>query len=374
MTIHVPSSSLRSPLAAWPIHAQWALLIALSVLFALGFLALRLPAALLLGPMIAAILVAATGGAARMPFPPFYAAQAIIGAMIADKLPLSLAGEVMRNWPIFLGGVLSVIVAASLLGWLLARWRVLPGATAVWGSSPGAATAMTLMSEDYGADMRLVALMQYLRVVCCAVFASVVARLWVVGSGGAPPPIVWFAPTPLMPLAGTLALAGVGVLAGLSRRIPGGAMLMPLALGLILKSTGWAPFALPPWLLAVGYAVVGWGIGVRFTPDILAHAARALPRLLAAILALIAICGGFAAILVVAAGVDPLTAFLATSPGGADSVAIIAASSKVDLPFVMAMQMTRFLLVLLVGPFLARFIAKHSLSAPTAPIEPPRGA
>ena len=36
--------------------------------------------------------------------------------------------------------------------------------------------------------------------------------------------------------------------------------------------------------------------------------------------------------------------------------------------------MTRFLLVLLVGPFLARFIAKHSLSAPTAPIEPPRGA
>ena len=364
-------SSRRSPLAAWPVRAQWALLIVLSVLFALGFLALRLPAALLLGPMIAAILVAATGGAARMPFPPFYAAQAIIGCMIADKLPLSLAGEVGRNWPIFLGGVLSVIVAASLLGWLLARWRVLPGATAVWGSSPGAATAMTLMSEDYGADMRLVALMQYLRVVCCAVVASFVARLWAGGSGGKLPPFDWFAPAPLLPLAGTLALAAVGVLAGLSRQIPGGAMLTPLALGLILKSSLGMTLALPPWLLAASYAVVGWGVGVRFTPEILAHAARALPRVLASILALIAICGGFAVILHFAAGVEPLTAFLATSPGGADSVAIIAASSKVDLPFVMAMQMTRFVLVLLVGPFLARFIAEHSLSAP---IEPPHGA
>ena len=43
------------------------------------------------------------------------------------------------------------------------------------------------------------------------------------------------------------------------------------------------------------------------------------------------------------AHVDALTAYLATSPGGADSVAIIAASTKVDMPFIMAMQMARFL-------------------------------
>jgi uncharacterized protein len=56
---------------------------------------------------------------------------------------------------------------------------------------------------------------------------------------------------------------------------------------------------------------------------------------------------------------DPLTAYLATSPGGADSVAIIAASSShVDVPFVMAMQMARFILVLLVGPALARAVAR----------------
>ena len=65
-------------------------------------------------------------------------------------------------------------------------------------------------------------------------------------------------------------------------------------------------------------------------------------------------------ILVFAEGIDPLTAYLATSPGGADSVAIIASSSKVDQPFVMAMQIARFVVVLLTGPSLARFIARRS--------------
>jgi hypothetical protein len=353
------SSKLRSPLTAWPIGGQWGLLVVLSVLLALGFIALGLPAALLLGPMLAAIVVAANGGTTRLPMTPFYAAQAVIGCMIADKLPLSLFGEVGRNWPVFFGGVLSVIVAASALGWLLTRWQVLPGATAIWGSSPGAATVMTLMSESYGADMRLVALMQYLRVVCCAIAASFVSRLWAGGGGTPAPAIVWFAPTPPLALVVTLALAAIGVVAGLSRRIPGGALLTPLVLGLVLKGALGVDFALPTPLLAASYAVVGWGIGARFTPEIIGHAARVLPRILASILTLIAICGGFAVILHFATGVDPLTAFLATSPGGADSVAIIAASSNVDLPFVMAMQMTRFILVIVLGPVIARFVAER---------------
>ena len=363
----LPASPARSArLSGWPIAAQWALLVVLSMLAAAGFIALRLPAALLLGPMIAAILVAASGGTTRLPAPFFLTAQAIIGCMIADKLPISLFGEVGRNWPIFLGGVFSVVVAASALGLLLARWGVLPGTTAIWGSSPGAATVMTLMAEDYGADMRLVALMQYLRVVCCAAAASLVSRLWATEGGATAAAIDWFAPKPLLPLLSTLALTAIGLATGLGRRIPAGALLAPLALGLILKGAVGMSLALPPWLLAAAYAVVGWGVGARFTPEIIGYAARALPRVIASILALIAICAGFAVVLHFAAGVDPRTAFLATSPGGADSVAIIAASSKVDLPFVMAMQMTRFIVVLIVGPLLARFATEHGLGAPGA--------
>ena len=70
------------------------------------------------------------------------------------------------------------------------------------------------------------------------------------------------------------------------------------------------------------------------------------------------LCGVVAGLMVVFAGVDPLTAYLATSPGGADSVAIIAGSAQVDAPYVMAMQLARFLVVVFLGPFLARRIAR----------------
>jgi membrane AbrB-like protein len=82
--------------------------------------------------------------------------------------------------------------------------------------------------------------------------------------------------------------------------------------------------------------------------------------LIVAIAGLIGVCALFGAVLSAVAGIDPLTAYLATSPGGADSVAIIAASTKVDLPFVMTMQMIRFLAVLVTGPALAKFLAQRA--------------
>jgi membrane AbrB-like protein len=106
------------------------------------------------------------------------------------------------------------------------------------------------------------------------------------------------------------------------------------------------------------YTVVGWIIGLRFTREIVVYAARMLPRITTSILMLIILCGGLAWALHLVLGTDMLTAYLATSPGGADSIAIIAASSKVDLPFVMAMQTARFLLVILIGPSLARMVAR----------------
>jgi membrane AbrB-like protein len=106
--------------------------------------------------------------------------------------------------------------------------------------------------------------------------------------------------------------------------------------------------------------VIGWSIGLRFTRPILLYAARSFPQILLSIMVLIGLCAIFSIVLAWAAKVDPMTAYLAMSPGGADSVAIIAASSKVDVPFVMALQTSRFVIVLLIGPSLARFIAKRT--------------
>jgi uncharacterized membrane protein AbrB (regulator of aidB expression) len=75
--------------------------------------------------------------------------------------------------------------------------------------------------------------------------------------------------------------------------------------------------------------------------------------------------------LVVFFHVDPLTAYLATSPGGVDAAAIIAASTKVDTPYVMALQTVRVIVLLAIGRQVARWVAGTlGISAPQA--EPPR--
>ena len=360
-----------APAMSKRIGAQWAILVVLSIAVVLVLDAARIPAALLLGTMAAAIAVSATGGTVRVPLRPFVAAQAVLGCMIAQSIPFTVLGELLRNWPIFLAGIASVIAASSGLGWLLARWRVLPGTCAIWGASPGAATAMIVMAGAYGADIRLVAVMQYVRVICVAVVAAVVARLCGAGPLADGSGAVWFPPVPWGPFVATLAVVGLGAVAGGRLRIPAGPMLLPLAAGLVLQDGGWLRIELPPWLLAVSYALIGWSIGLGFTRPILVHAMRALPRILASTLALIALCGLFAALLVTLAGVDPLTAYLATSPGGANVVAIIAASSNVDQPFVMAMQALRLVVVLATGPATARFIADRVALAERAPRRPP---
>jgi membrane AbrB-like protein len=138
-----------------------------------------------------------------------------------------------------------------------------------------------------------------------------------------------------------------------------GALLLPMFVGVALQHFGLMTIALPWWLLAACYALVGWSIGLRFTPAILRHAARLLPRVVAGICTLIVMCGGLAWLLARFAHVDPLTAYLATSPGGADTVAIIASSCPVDVPFVMAMQSARFVVVAFCGPAIARFVARR---------------
>jgi hypothetical protein len=269
----------------------------------------------------------------------------------------------VQQWPLFLAGVCSVLLISTSLGALLARWKVLPGTTAVWGSTPGAATVMVLMSEGFGGDPRLVAYMQFLRVMLVALVASVVARLWVAPGGLARAAIVWFPAVAAGPLWETMALAVFGAIAGAKSRIPAGALLVPLFAGIALSCIHLMTITLPPWLMAGCYALVGWSIGLRFSREIVIYAARVFPKIAASTLTLIALCGGLAVLLHLFVGTDPLTAYLATSPGGADSVAIIAASSShVDVPFVMAMQMARFILVLLAGPALARAVARWTKS------------
>jgi membrane AbrB-like protein len=344
-----------------PPAAQWTILIVVSVALATLFHLLGIPAAFLVGPLLAGILVGTNGGDIRVPVLPYLAGQSVVGSMIAHSITLDIVLTFLGHWPLFLGVVFAILAASSLLGWLMTRWQVLPGTTAVWGASPGAATPMMLMAQAYGADARLVAFMQYLRVVFVAITAAVMARFWLSATpGGAVHAIDWLRPVDWLPFAETVAVAGIGAFLGRRFGIPAGGFLVPLAIGTVLGVSGLLRIELPEPLLIVSFALLGWSVGLSFTRTIIMHALKAMPQIALSTAALIAFCGLLAFMLVRMLGIDPLTAYLATSPGGMDSVAIIAASTKVDVPFVMAMQTFRFVVVLALGPSLARLVARST--------------
>lgn len=338
---------------------KWLALALLSALLIALMEAASLPAAFLIGPMIAAVAFGSAGAGIRLARPFFIGAQALIGCQIAAALSPDIFSVFAGSWPVFAGAVLLTVVASSLLGWLISRWRILPGTTAVWGSAPGASTAMVLMAGAFGADQRLVAFMQYLRVIAVSIGAALVARLFVDLSAVDLAEHDWFAPVEPKALAVTIVVAAVSAAAARLIRLPSPYFLGPFIVAGYLHLSGTIAFELPEWLLLASYVAIGWTIGLSFTGSILKVAARVLLQVLLAIAALMAFCGGIAWLLVHEFAIDPLTAYLATSPGGMDTIAIIAvAAPGVDISFVMTMQAIRFLVVLIVGPPVARVIAR----------------
>jgi membrane AbrB-like protein len=318
----------------------------------------RLPAAFLIGPLVAAVVLRVFEIDLHLSQWFYMAAQSVVGAMLGSALTPSIVDTFRTDWAILLVTVAVIIAASTMSGWALSRFGVVPRSTGVWGASPGAASANIIQAAAYGADVRLVAFMQYVRVLFVASAASLVARFAV--SDAAPPetPIFFPAihPTSFAMTIGILAVTGA---LGAYARIPSGAMIAPLLTSAILHGAGTFAVNLPPWLLVVAYTTIGWTIGLGFTRAAVSHAARAVPWVVVSTLVVMAVCAGLAALLVIRLGIDPLTAYLATSPGGMDTIVIIAASARVDVAFVMALQAARFFILIAIGPALSRWVTRR---------------
>ncbi|GAM05442.1 hypothetical protein MBENS4_2440 [Novosphingobium sp. MBES04] len=125
-----------------PSHPQrWLALIALSVVLGAGGNLLHIPASLMLGPMFAAIAFALRDYEMKADPGLFAAAQSIVGCLIAASMGPEVVARFAADWPIFIGGALATLFVAFGTGILLAAFRILPGAVAIWGSAPGLATA-----------------------------------------------------------------------------------------------------------------------------------------------------------------------------------------------------------------------------------------
>ena len=334
---------------------RWAPLVVGTAVGTVALALLRLPSPALFAGLVVATALALAGRApAAVPRSATTAAQAVIGVVIGVLAQPSTLSGLAADWlPVLLitTGTLAVSMGAGLLLGLH------PGVTPLTGMlalTAGGASGLVAVSRDLGGDDRVVAVVQYLRVGIVTATMPLIAALGfgATAGGGAPT-------TPAGPVLGSLGFlvvcTGVGLGLAALTRVPAGGLLGPMAVAIAFTVSGvWSAAAPPDVVVELAYAVIGWQAGVRFTRDSLRVVVTVLPLACLLIVGIIAACAGLGLLLSAATGTTVLEGYLATTPGGVYAVLATAISAGGNVTFVVAAQVLRVIVMLLVAPGLAR--------------------
>ena len=348
--------SRRPP--SWQLAGRW-LLLGLALVAVAGVLGRAgLPSPYLLAAFAVGIAYALLARPALgVPGRAALGAQGVVGVTAGSYLQRSTVGALGAHLIPILGVSVLTVALSVVAGLVLARFSEVDRATAAFGMIAGGAAGIIALSRELGADERLVAVMQYLRVLIIVAVTPLVA-IGVLGMrrtthGGAAGP-VW-STHGLLYLGAALA---VGLWVARSLRLPGGSILGPMlvaaAVSLIHRpAVGPIPFVVTD----LAFAFIGLDVGLRFTPAALREAGRMLPRSIAVIVAMLFASAGFGAGLAASAHVSMVDGYLATTPGGLTAVIALALGSTANTTFIVSVQVIRTFLMLLAAPAIASWLA-----------------
>jgi len=321
-----------------------------------------MPVAWLVGPMIASVVLSLSGlPPVPTTAPLFPMVQAIIGATLSATFTVDSFAPIAEHWlPISISVVL-VLVVSIVAGIVLHKLAEIDLATASLGTIPGGASGMVAMTDELGGDARLVAFLQYARVVIVIISIAILAKAIdpdapelhqaMVSADG---------DSKLVSYGLAVAVAGIGGWLGMRLGLPAGALVGAMLLGLIPGLVGIGPLAWPEVVLAGAYLILGSNVGARFDRSVIKRLWRLLPYGIGFITALVTICAGIGWMLHVTTDLDLLTSLLATSPGGIDAATIAALDTGANVAMVASIQMARLLLMIIAGPFIIRKLVARS--------------
>jgi membrane AbrB-like protein len=286
----------------------------------------------------------------------FSAAQAVIGVQIGLYLQLDTLRAISHDWlPVAIVSLLT-LVATLAAGVGLARVTKLDAPTASLGMVAGGASGIVAISRELGADDRLVAVMQYVRLLAIVMLTPLLASVVFGASTGGGP-----GDGPFLTVDGfavTIGGAAVGVATGRLVRLPAPSLLGPMIVVGVLALTGAIDgVRVPEVLQQPAFAAIGLQVGLRFTPDSLRRARDTLLPVIGTIAVLILVCAGLGWLLAELAGVSQLDGYLATTPGGLYAVLATAVASGANATFVLAVQSLRLFVMVLAAPPIIRRLA-----------------
>jgi hypothetical protein len=337
---------------------------ALAVAILIGGLAgdqVNLPSSYLFAAILAGLTVALRSpGRLRLPAGAFRAAQALTGVALGAYVQSSTLEELSSKWlPVTVVSLATLLVSIAT-GLVIARFFKVDRTTAMLGMVAGGASGIVAMTGDLGGDDRLVAFMQYLRVLLIVLFTPLLVAVAFPGAhaGGGPSdgPLLGDAIGWVM----TIGVSVVGLVIGRRVRLPAASLLGPLILAALVAVTGFPhSFTAPPLLREVSFALIGLQVGLRFERDTVKRVANLAVPVVAAIVVLVVASFGLAALLTAWTGLPLLDTYLATTPGGLYAVLAIAFGSGSDTTFVLAVQVMRLFVMVLLAPVVVRLVLRQ---------------
>jgi hypothetical protein len=146
----------------------------------------------------------------------------------------------------------------------------------------------------------------------------------------------------------------VGGLAGAKLDIPVGGMFGACFAVIVLKLAFKGLPELPPSFNLVVEIAVGVMIGAGFSPELFHNFGKLAVVVLGTSFFLVAAGAVLAVIFIKLGLMDPLSAFLATNPGGLTGLVVLAKDMHSDLTVVFLCHFVRLMLVLITAPLLVR--------------------
>jgi uncharacterized protein len=342
----------------------------LAAVFAGGFFChqLHLPASWLIGSMVvSAIFAMKEWGTVKLHRSVYLLIQAVIGISLSGTFSTSSLKVLSQHWmPVGLVVVLMLVFTVLNAFYLIVFAKLNP-ATAMLGSLPGGAGEMTAISESMGADPRLVSVIQYVRLLIIILSVSLISH----AAGGVISAchfsnVVTAGDTmtrvePPLTLAGIglcLCVAALGGWLGTISKMPAGTLIVPMIFSIALAASGHA-IAWPAPVLAFAYSTMGMMIGARFDTSTLDELKRLCSPLLLTTFTLMVGSILLAVLFVYLMPINALSAYLAATPGGLDSIAVMANELHADATIVLTVHFCRLMLVLIFGPPLVSVFAKY---------------
>jgi uncharacterized protein len=294
-----------------------------------------------------------------LPRPAALLAQAVIGVTVGGYLQSSTLSAVASNGVLVLLVCVATLALSVASGLVLSRLGSVDQATSSFGMIAGGAAGIISISRELGADERLVAVLQYARVLIILALTPLVASV-VFGIESSPHPPANGGTDALTGLGVVALCAGIGLPLARLVRLPAGGLLGPMIVAAVfgLSGSSFTVGASQP-VVIVAFALIGLEVGLRFTPASLRRAGSLLPVAVLLILALLAACAGLGIVLASFAHVSRLDGYLATTPGGLSAVLALSVGSRTNTTFILSVQIIRTFVMLLAAPPLARWIARR---------------